>query len=187
MVTKVPYRFVDWDEPFDVYVKHLQQFVLSTNILNTGTFLNPFKATDVFTAIPSLQKLLEKYSLNDLRSVAIIKALPSHVAQNYPHVDVTPSSDHNIALNWPVFNCEETFTCFYKPKPGAQPELLQLRNGLNYSRYQFDMVEETHRIKIQKPVALRVDMLHSVINDTQDVRVSASFRFNTNHWELFNG
>ena len=187
METEKPYCFVKWEEPLDHYTLLLQKFVISTGLIETGTFLNRITTDQIYNAVPGLETLLCRHGLNDLYGAAVIRALPFNKALNYPHTDTPNLANQCVALNWPVFNCEKTYTAFYKLKEGAVPEPLELRNGSRYTRYQYDMVEETHRIKLDKPAALRVDVLHSVINTTDDIRITISFRFKTNHWELFNG
>ena len=182
-----PFRFIEWDEPFDFYTKKLQQFVKASGLIEKGTFFNPVGAARVYDSMPELKELFARHGINDLHSMAVIRVVPASVAPNFPHVDVMPSPDQKVAINWPVFNCEETFTTFYEEKPNANPELVKLANGLPYKRYGYDDVVETHRIKINKPVALRFDVLHAVVNETQNMRFTVSFRFHTNHWELLEG
>lgn len=182
-----PYSYLNWDEPFEEYTKHLQRFVKSTGFIEKGTFFNPVGAARVYHAVPSLRDLFERHNIHDFHSMAVIRVLPASVAPNFPHTDVMPSPDQKVAINWPVFNCENTYTCFYEEKPTANPQLVKLNNGLPYKKYSYDDVIETHRIKINKPVALRYDILHAVVNETSNVRITVSFRFETNHWELFNG
>lgn len=182
-----PYSYIEWDEPFDKYTKQLRRFVESTGLIENGTFFNPISAARVYHVIPDLQELFNKYGINDMVSMAVIRVLPASLAPNFPHVDVMPSAEQKVAINWPVLNCDDTFTTFYEKKPDANPEVVKLPNGLPYERYSYDDVIETHRIKIDKPVALRYDVLHAVVNETKNTRITVSFRFKTNHWELFNG
>lgn len=182
-----PYCYLTWDEPFEDYTKQLQHFVKRTGFIEKGTFFNPVGAARVYDAIPSLKTLFERHGLHDFHSMAVIRVLPATVAPNYPHTDVMPSPNQKVAINWPVFNCEETFTCFYEEKENANPQLVKLSNGLPYKKYSYEDVIEMHRIKINRPVALRYDVLHAVVNETKNVRITTSFRFDTNHWELFNG
>lgn len=182
-----PFNHLDWDEPWDVYTKQLQQFVKSTGFIEKGTFFNTVGPVDVFKAIPLLKDLFHRRNLHDFGSMAIIRALPEKIAPNFPHIDVMPNPDQKIALNWPVFNCEDTFTTFYEEKPNATPELVRLPNGLPYKKYKYSDVVETHRIKINLPTAIRYDILHAVVNETNDIRITVSFRFVSNHWELFDG
>ena len=182
-----PYSYLAWDEPFSEYTTQLQRFVKATGFIEKGTFFNPVGAARVYDAIPSLRDLFARHNITDLHSMAVIRVLPASVAPNFPHTDVMPSPNQKVAINWPVFNCEDTYTCFYEEKADANPQLVKLSNGLPYKKYSYDDVTEIHRIKINKPVALRYDVLHAVVNETQHVRVTVSFRFNSNHWELFHG
>jgi hypothetical protein len=182
-----PFKFIEWNEPFDFYTKQLQNFIKTTGFIEKGTFFNPVGAARLYDAIPEFEELFHRHNLEDFQALAVIRALPASVAPNFPHTDIMPSPDQKIAINWPVFNCDETYTCFYEKKPNAQPNVVKLPNGLPYSKYDYDSVIETHRIKLDKPVALRYDVLHAVENNTDRVRITASFRFKTNHWELLNG
>ncbi len=182
-----PFKFIEWDEPFGFFTERLQKFVKATGFIEKGTFFNPVGAARLYDAIPEFEELFARHGLSDFQGLAVIKALPASVAPNFPHTDIMPSPDQKIAINWPVFNYTETYTCFYEAKPNTQPTVVKLPNGLPYSKYTYDDVIETHRIKVDKPVAIRYDVLHAVVNDTDRVRITASFRFKTNHWELFNG
>jgi len=184
-MTQVPFKYLDWDEPIEEITAQLQMFVKKTGFVTKGTFFNPVDIEEVYEAIPNLRYLFKKRNLTDCYSLAVIRALPVLIAPNFPHTDIMPEPYQKIAINWPVYNCENTYTTFYEKKEGATPEVIKLPNGLPYSRYKFEDVVETHRIKLNEPVALRFDILHAVINDTDIVRVTASFRFRTNHWELF--
>jgi len=182
-----PYRYLNWNEPFESYTEELQRFVKSTGFIEKGTFFNPVGAARVYSAIPLLRDLFERYGLYDFYSMAVIRVLPASVAPNFPHTDIMPSPDQKIAINWPVFNCEDTYTCFYEEKATANPQLVTLSNGLPYKKYSYDDVIETHRIKINKPIVFRYDVLHAVVNETNKMRITVSFRFETDHWELFHG
>lgn len=179
-----PYKYVDIPG-FELITPKLESFIRDIGLLDKGTFFNPVGAARVYDAIPELKGVMSMLSIDDFVSMAVIRVLPSSVAPNFPHADIMPDPDLRIGLNWPVLNCEETYTTFYEKKPGAQPDRVTLPNGLPYERYGYDMVNETHRIKINRPVAIRVDVLHAVVNDTKDLRVTVSFRFKTNPWHLF--
>jgi hypothetical protein len=183
----IPFKHLDWNEPLGGYTKELQRFIQSTGLIEKGTFFNPIGAARVYEVIPSLKDLFVRHNLTDFHSMAVIRVLPASVAPNFPHTDVMPSPDQKIAINWPVFNCQETFTAFYEEKNDATPELVKLPNGLPYKKYKYSDVVETHRIRINLPTAIRYDILHAVVNETDRVRITASFRFISNHWELFNG
>lgn len=186
-MSEQPYSFIKWDEPFELYTSKLQKFVNKAGLIEKGTFFNPVGAARLYDAAPEFETLFKKYNLEDFTGVAIIRALPASVAPNFPHTDIMPSPDQKIAINWPVFNCEETYTCFYQAKQDAKPHVEKLPNGLPYSKYSYEDVVETHRIKIDRPVAIRYDILHAVENKTNKTRITASFRFKSNHWEFFNG
>ena len=178
-----PYSHLDI--PHDLITHRLKQLVKRNGIIENGTFVNSIGLEQTHKEIPELKGLFNSYGLNDLRGLLIIRALPASVAPNYPHTDTMPSPDMKVAINWPVLNCQDTFTAFYEPKPDALPVPTKLVNGLPYTKYEYNDVVETHRMRITVPTAIRYDVLHAVINNTSSVRITASFRFDSNHWELF--
>lgn len=167
-------------------IKHrLRQYVQRSGLIQRGKFVNDIGLEGAYEAIPELKDLLQQHGLSDLVTMLIIRTQPSSIARNYPHTDVMLSPDMKVAVNWPIFNCDETFTTFYEAKPGVVPVLSQLSNGLPYNKYQYEDVIETHRMTLNVPTAIRYDVLHAIVNDTPNIRMTASFRFESNHWELF--
>lgn len=177
--------------PHESITKKLKQFVIdrrfNTDGLPNGNFLTKVSVEDTFQAVPELKTLFEMYELNDLAAIMIVKAPPISEGLTYPHIDIMPPSfkDTNIAINWPILNYENTYTTFYEAKPNAVSKTTTLINGWPYSYFAFEDVVEQYRIKIDRPTAFRYDRIHSVINETDDYRFTASFRFRNNHPELF--
>jgi hypothetical protein len=158
--------------------------------VETGQFLNEVKAPQVHKAIPELQELFARYGLNDLYAMYICRAEPR--PRPSPHADAKPVEEQDepkraVAVNWPIFNCSNTFTVFYEPRTDIEikDNGRMLGNRLQYFEYGLDQVIETHRIKIEVPTAIRYDRVHAIINETDEIRWTASFRFLSNHWELF--
>lgn len=184
----LPYAHLDI--PHKLITHRLQQYVFASGLIENGSFFNKVDAETTHKAIPELRDLFAQYGLNDLGAMCIIK-VQGHMAIA-PHRDWPPFEEQQepkkaVAVNWPIFNCNNTFTAFYDEKTNIQnlAKGKKLTNGLGYINYDIDQVEETHRIKIEVPTAFRFDVIHAVINDTDDHRWTASFRFKTNHWELF--
>ena len=180
----VPYKHLDIPN-FEHISRKLERFVASVNVIKMGTFFNPFKAEEVLKWVPEITSVLRVLDITDFYSVAIIRALPSSIAPNFPHTDIMPLPDQQVALNWPVYNCKDTYTTFYELKPDQKPEHNKLINNMPYERVTYDQVVETHRIKIDRPTLIRYDVLHAVVNKTNSVRITASLRFKTNPWHLF--
>lgn len=178
-----PYSHLDI--PHKLITHRLRQFVEKNGFIERGAYVTGVGLERTHNAIPELKELFASYGLYDLRSMLIIRIPPLSTAQNYPHTDTMESPDMKVAINWPIYNCEETFTTFYEAKPGVVPVPSILSNGLPYTKYEYDQVNETHRMKINVPTAIRYDVLHAIVNDTPNIRMTASFRFESNHWELF--
>lgn len=177
--------------PFELITKKLQEFInergFHSGKISKGAFLTGINPRETFKAIPELSTLFEMYELDNFLAMMIVSAPPVKENVTYPHTDVMPIEykDSCIAINWPILNCDTTYTTFYKKKPDAAGKTGNLVNGLPYTFFDFNQVEETHRIKIDRPTAIRYDNIHAVINETEQYRYTASFRFSTNHWKLF--
>ena len=188
-----PYAHLDI--PYKLITHRLQQFVKSNDLVNEksrSSFLTKFDTSTIHKAIPELSDLFAQYGLDDILYVCIIRA--KRGIPVYPHRDVLPLEQQLtgpkrvVAVNWPIFNCNNTFTAFYNEKPNIKNTsdgAKLLGSGIDYFKYDLDQITETHRIKIEAPTAFRFDRIHAVINDTDQDRLTASFRFESNHWELF--
>lgn len=186
-----PYAHLDI--PHELITHRLQQYVKSSGLIRSGAFLNRVDQKTAYQAIPELQSLFEQYGLADPFVMLLCRCKPSTANPVLPHRDVLPYDVQTVeprravAVNWPIFNYNDTHTAFYTAKTNNNVEEKDdlLGNGIPYKRYRMDQVVETHRIKIDRPTALRYDVIHAVINNTDSDRWTASFRFKTNHWNLF--
>jgi len=128
----------------------------------------------VLDILPSIQNWFKSQGLL-VTKVAYIST-PTKFKQMI-HTDV---GDNELAINFPVFNCENTRTYFYKPKDGAPQVKVKYTPGTNlpYVSYEPEMVSEVCFFTLNKPVLLNVKKPHSIDNQTDNNRVSISFRFN---------
>lgn len=186
-----PYAHLDI--PHELITHRLQQYVKSSGLIRSGAFINKVDQKTTSKAIPELEHLFAQYGLTDRFVMVLVRCKPSSANPVSPHRDVLPyelqttEPKRAVAVNWPVFNCKDTHTAFYDVVANAAIDGNDdvLGNGIPYKRFWLDQVIETHKIKIDVPTAFRYDVIHAVLNHTNSDRWTASFRFESNHWELF--
>lgn len=159
----------------------LYQFVQKINTETKLEFFNRFDIKEVLPFVPELKQAFDHLNVCGTGAMAIIK-VDSH-EKIYPHTDCSPDAVHLVGVNWPIFNCEDTYTVFYKILVNQYRTML-LDNDELYHFYPYENIEEEYKFKLNKPTAIRVDIPHSVINKTPLTRYTASFRFDDPPWHL---
>ena len=100
-------------------------------------------------------------------------------ATRVPHIDLMDES-RNIALNFPIENCDETYTKMYRLVEGDQIDI-KLPDGTLYSRFSDNSkFEEVAKFYLNKPTFFNTSVPHQVYNDTDKNRLSLSIRFKKN-------
>jgi hypothetical protein len=165
----------------DIISQKLYQFIQEAGTRTRLEFFNRFDIQEVLPYVPELKQAFDALNVCGKGIVGIIKVDPYE--KLYPHVDCFPDAVHLVAVNWPIFNCEDTYTVFYKILVSKYKTMLLDNNEL-YHYYPYENVEEEYRFKINTPTAIRVDVPHSVINKTLLPRYTASFRFDDPPWHL---
>jgi hypothetical protein len=96
----------------------------------------------------------------------------------------TDSYRNTLAMNFPVFNCENSFTCLYKIVDGA-PFLKMNPNGLTHTDFSECVMLETARYCIKdKAILFNTQVPHRVFNNSDNPRLAVSFRFAKDPWQL---
>ena len=110
---------------------------------------------------------------NEIFDVAIVST--KHNSKLPIHIDYGPVEKTKYSLNIPVYNCEKTYTVFYKIKEGAQFE--KKSAGINYyNGYKESDVEEIDRIYLNKAAFFNTQVPHSAINPTDEPRIILTIR-----------
>lgn len=176
-----PYKYHDVPN-FEVISEKLYQFVQDASTELKLDFFNRFYLEEFLPYAPELTDIFQYLNVSKKNTVlAIIKVDPR--LENAPHTDVPPGNNLAVGLNWPIFNCEDTYTVFYKRLNDKYNAML-LDNNEMYYCYAASSIEEEYRVKINKPTAIRVDVPHNIINNTNLPRYTASFRFENPPWHL---
>lgn len=97
------------------------------------------------------------------------------------HID---SQKNSLALNFPVINCDDSYTSLYKIDSGI-PSVVKMENGL--TRLSFDdcdAVELTRFYLKHHAVLFNTKIPHQVFNFSDKTRLAISFRFVRDPWHL---
>jgi hypothetical protein len=131
----------------------------------------------VLEKIPDFHKDNSAYKSYDKKFFGEIEILKESVEKlKLPiHIDYGPVEKTKYSLNIPVYNCEKTYTVFYKIKEGAQLE--KKSAGINYyNGYKESDVEEIDRIYLNKAAFFNTQVPHSAINPTNEPRIILTMR-----------
>ena len=112
----------------------------------------------------------------DIVNIAIVTCKPQ--SRSPIHVD-TIGDQHLSAINFPIYNCKDTYTCFYKILNNAEPRTIVQEHGDPYLDYDPTDLEEIDRMYLHKAAVFNTQVPHGVINDTDETRIILSVRFRT--------
>lgn len=128
--------------------------------------------------LPTVVKWFQENNL-EVRQVAYI-SLAGHTSQQ-AHVD---SGEPQLALNFPVINCDEVVTEFFKLE--EQDLTIQYTVETNLPYHHFDSTDKDPigSFSLTQPTLLNIKMPHRVVNNTDSERISLSFRFKNDPWHL---
>lgn len=91
---------------------------------------------------------------------------------------------NTLALNFPVFNCEDSYTSLYKVIDG-EPVLKVYENGLTHTDFESCCLAEVTRYYIKdKAILFNTQVPHRVFNNSDKPRLAVSFRFAKTPWHL---
>ena len=100
-----------------------------------------------------------------------------------PHID---SQDNSLALNFPIQNCENSYTEFYQiPKDSL---MIAKRNGevLSKSIISNSFGECVTKYYLNSAVLINTHQPHKVVCLDHEQRICISFRFVKDPWHLIN-
>ena len=151
------------------------------------TFLN--MPPDFYKSImPLVQAVETMRPWSDGSYLAIVKTVPGimdiHVDTDGGHIIqgkyVPAFPVAKWAFHIPIANCEETYTCWYKLKPGRQARLaLHPINKFFFNMYDLEDLDEVGRYYLHSAGLFNTSEIHRPVNNTDQDRVVLSVRFNT--------
>jgi len=102
-----------------------------------------------------------------------------------PHCDGNRRHPKFWALNWPVFNADCARMLWFEVQTGRT--YAQMKSTKEYGDdiriYNWDHCREIDSLVLKFPTCVRIDVPHAVVNDSADVRIVVSMRFqDSRHW-----
>jgi len=175
------HKFVAF-ENVESITKKLQdhwRFMLDSTILNAKAFY----FDEINSVVP---ELIEQFQEKQLK-FNIGRAFVTIANSSIPiHLDGTLKMKKHFALNWPVFNTNDSTMNWYDPI--NRDEIVVLKNE-NYSSeipiYNKDNCRLLESFVLSRPTMVKVDTPHDVINYSNMNRVILSFRFDPEPFYLW--
>jgi hypothetical protein len=134
---------------------------------------------EVMEALPSFKKWCLANRLPSPVKVAYISTPPN--TRQSPHKDDGPEL---LGLNFPVANYDQVTTDMWDEGKLSSVRLTTKGTYIPYYRYLVNGIEPEASYVLSKPVILNIKKVHSVNNTTDLPRVSLSFRFERDPWEI---
>ena len=160
-----PFYFKQLDIPYD------QSEIL--NFFNSNDKHDYFKGMhprDVVDYLPSIFKWFDEQNLTP-NYVAYIAT--KNQFKQVIHID---SGYHQLAINFPIFNCETIKTSFYEVDKTSEKTFISYPSKLIATEYT-NYISTICSYVLTKPTLLNLKMPHSVDNNTDSIRYALSFRF----------
>jgi len=145
-----------------------------------------------FESCPLSTQYLNKLGVLDkLSNVCYIVVLPG-AGEKDAHVDksVEPpmsfgDSKGCLSMNFGLQNCTDTPVIFYEYISGPKDYVpLPDPNEGAYIFYASSTLKEIDRYTLDAPVIMNNTVPHAIYNDTDGIRISVSFRFLSDPWNL---
>ena len=178
------YANVGLDKP-DVYKEEL--YTLAKKLVNIeeltmSKFYSFYENNFLETYCPEFYKHLDKKRLAKfIKGFILIIAFPGN--QLPIHIDDNIDDVNQIGLNFPVCNCEDSYTVWYKnlgPAEFLNPEYSGNVNTFHQAP-QWNTLEadEITRVEITKPVWINSGVPHTALSFNPGIRIAISLRFDT--------
>lgn len=115
---------------------------------------------------------------SDVREIGLVLVKPH--SRLYIHTDLGELTiKHKYALNFPIYNTENVYTVFYKAKENVEGKITYQQHGDPFVYYDEEDVYEIDRMTLTKAAFVNTQILHTVINSTDEPRAAITLRFNT--------
>jgi len=162
---------------FDNILKEFNS-VLDLYSLNNQNYFNHIDKVSFLNDCKTVKKYFEDNFI-EIYNIAIIEIPPN--SKSNLHID---TQINNLALNFPILNCDNSYTSLYKINRGV-PKIVKMENGLtNLSFNNCDFTEIDRFYLKNKAVLFNTKIPHRVFNLSDKPRIAVSFRFVKDPWVL---
>lgn len=173
--TNFIYRYLMPDNWFRIKIDLLNFY--RNNPTSGNTFL-VMTLEQVLPQIPEIAKWFDSLNLK-IDTIAYISTKSLFMQQT--HIDSGPQF---LAINFPIHNCDIAETHFYAFDKQFLKKTKTPTTNTDFFAYENTNLVDVGHFTLTQPVLLNVKMPHSIINKTQDDRISLSFRFQEDPWFL---
>jgi hypothetical protein len=147
------------------------------------SFQNNFNYIDTDSILKTnlnLNKWVIDNNCKVIKSAVIVSTVRSSYAD--PHID---SQENSLALNFPLSNCNDSYTVFYDPDNIDSIIDEKKPNGVIYKKIKFNtQPREIDRYILDRPIILNTKIPHKIFHNSQAPRYAISFRFERDPWHL---
>jgi hypothetical protein len=132
--------------------------------------------------LPSMAVALKQIGIYDMWHRTGLVSATSYQPVKIHRDDIEGSvNPKTIALNFPIYNCEESITSFYEIKEGVEiieTQEREISSGKPWTKIADSCLEEVDSVVISEPTWLRVNKYHGVkLKMEKTTRIAASLRF----------
>lgn len=192
------YKFLDI-ENYSLIRNELREYfknITTQDIRNkTMSYLNK---DEVFERCPLFRQYFEKIGKTKNKFVIIKLVLPPNY-YHHPHIDnlylhqLEPSYPNTtnfcLAFNFPIENCDDTYTIFYKYH-GENLNILETIDVPDkpsfgvYRKLDPEQLEEIDRYYLDRPVLINTSVPHNINNTAYSTRITLNIRLAPDPWDL---
>lgn len=169
-------NFIDIPE-FDCIQKKLQDILVRQFDGANKEAIGFIEDEVIKTEVPELYRFFEQNNLIPECFAVLIR--DPHVTAPI-HVDGDGSRPVVLAINLPVFNCENTYMYWFDVPPD-QLKFIEDRGNRYKSLpldYDWTKITPLETLELTKPCMVRINVPHNIVNDRDTVRAILSIRFN---------
>jgi hypothetical protein len=159
--------------------KEIENELATLNLDIYKEVFNYIDIDEIKKECPMLFRWILDKKLNPIKIAIIITY--AGLYDTIPHVDAQINS---LALNFPISNCEESDTIFYKTNTPLDIEILTKPNGVIYKSIKNKDWIELDRYTLDRATLINTHVPHKIINRGKNKRIALSIRFDPDPWEL---
>lgn len=174
---------------------HFKQYLQITNKLqnlyydlNNTVFKQSIRPySEIKESCPELDDEFKNYNLEVTQSWLFQTDPASEWQDNGTiHIDLDKKIKPNLVLNWPIFNCENTYMNFWQPNvdDSGTPAFTE-RLQADYTKFEKTNCKLIDRLELLQPHIIDVSIAHSISTNVEKYRLIMSFRFKDNPLHLW--
>jgi hypothetical protein len=150
---------------------------------DNATNKSQFKLISTREVLRSLPKLADWFNKNNITPTDTLYLNTNPLTVQGIHLDTPDKRSNNLALNFPIKHCNNTFTRFYKDT-GKYVDWVNKETNASYRLLDEEEPELIGEYHLTKPTLLNILVPHQVFNPNRQHRVCLSFRFRNDPWHL---